>query len=54
VMDQHIARIVDYAHCKWVLSAATSVVMADPCEMHTAHTATQINMGCIVGLRAGD
>jgi RNA polymerase sigma-70 factor, ECF subfamily len=30
VMDQHIARIVDYAHCKWVLSAATSVVMADP------------------------
>jgi RNA polymerase sigma-70 factor (ECF subfamily) len=31
VTDQHIARIVDYAHCAWVLSAATSVVMADPC-----------------------
>jgi len=30
VIDQHIARIVDYAHCAWVLSAATSVVMADP------------------------
>ena len=30
VIDQHIARIVDYAHCPWVLSAATSVVMADP------------------------
>jgi RNA polymerase sigma-70 factor (ECF subfamily) len=29
VMDQHIARIVDYAHCPWILSAATSVVMAD-------------------------
>jgi RNA polymerase sigma-70 factor (ECF subfamily) len=30
VVDQHIARIVDYWHCPWVLSAATSVVMADP------------------------
>jgi RNA polymerase sigma-70 factor, ECF subfamily len=30
VIDQHIARIVDYWHCPWVLSAATSVVMADP------------------------
>ena len=29
-IDQHIVRIVDYAHCPWVLSAATSVVMADP------------------------
>jgi RNA polymerase sigma-70 factor (ECF subfamily) len=27
--DQHIARIVDYAHCPWVLSAA-SVVVAQP------------------------
>jgi RNA polymerase sigma-70 factor (ECF subfamily) len=30
VIDQHIARIVDYWHCPWVLSAAASVVMADP------------------------
>jgi len=30
VIDRHIARIVDYAHCPWVLPAATSVVMADP------------------------
>ncbi|WP_035358066.1 RNA polymerase sigma factor [Edaphobacter aggregans] len=30
VIDQHIVRIVDYGHCAWVLSAATSVVMADP------------------------
>src|SRR6195256_6307365 len=30
VIDQPIVRIVDYAHCAWVLSAATSVVMADP------------------------
>jgi RNA polymerase sigma-70 factor (ECF subfamily) len=30
VIDQHIVRIVDYAHCAWVLTAATSVVMADP------------------------
>jgi RNA polymerase sigma-70 factor (ECF subfamily) len=29
VIDRHIARIVDYAHCPWILSAATSVVMAD-------------------------
>jgi RNA polymerase sigma-70 factor (ECF subfamily) len=29
VIDQHIARIVDYAHCPWILLAATSVVMAD-------------------------
>jgi RNA polymerase sigma-70 factor (ECF subfamily) len=27
VINQHIVRIVDYAHCAWVLSAATSVVM---------------------------
>jgi RNA polymerase sigma-70 factor, ECF subfamily len=30
VIDQHIVRIVDYAHCAWVLSAAASVVMTDP------------------------
>src|ERR1700726_4728674 len=30
VIDQHIVRIGDYAHCAWVLSAATSVIMADP------------------------
>jgi RNA polymerase sigma-70 factor (ECF subfamily) len=31
VIDQHIVRIVDYAHCAWVLPAATSVfVLADP------------------------
>lgn len=30
VIDQHIVRIVDYAHCPWVLSAASSVVMARP------------------------
>jgi len=29
VIDQRIARIVDYWHCPWVLSAATSVLMAD-------------------------
>jgi RNA polymerase sigma-70 factor (ECF subfamily) len=28
VIEQHIARIVDYWHCPWVLPAATSVVMA--------------------------
>jgi RNA polymerase sigma-70 factor (ECF subfamily) len=28
VIDQRIARIVDYAHCPWVLPAATSVVLA--------------------------
>jgi RNA polymerase sigma-70 factor (ECF subfamily) len=27
VIDQHIARIVDYAHCPWILPAATSVVV---------------------------
>ena len=30
VIDHTIARIMDYAHCPWVLSAASSVVMADP------------------------
>jgi RNA polymerase sigma-70 factor (ECF subfamily) len=30
VIDQHIVHIADYWHCPWVLSAATSVVMADP------------------------
>jgi RNA polymerase sigma-70 factor (ECF subfamily) len=30
VIDQHIARIVDYWHCPWILPAATSVVVADP------------------------
>ena len=30
VIGQHVARIVDYAHCPWVLSAATSVVLAKP------------------------
>lgn len=30
VIDQHIARIVDYWHCPWVLSAAASVVVAQP------------------------
>jgi len=30
VIDQHIARIVDYWHCPWVLPAAASVVIADP------------------------
>jgi RNA polymerase sigma-70 factor (ECF subfamily) len=29
-INQHISRIVDYAHCPWVLPAATSVVVADP------------------------
>ncbi len=29
VIDQHIVRIVDYAHCPWILPAATSVVVAD-------------------------
>jgi RNA polymerase sigma-70 factor (ECF subfamily) len=29
VIDGHIARIADYAHCPWVLSAATSVILAD-------------------------
>ena len=30
VIDHNIVRIMDYAHCPWVLSAASSVVMADP------------------------
>ena len=29
VIDQHVARIVDYAHCPWVLPAAISVIVAD-------------------------
>jgi RNA polymerase sigma-70 factor (ECF subfamily) len=29
VIDHHIAHIVDYAHCPWVLPAANSVVVAD-------------------------
>jgi RNA polymerase sigma-70 factor (ECF subfamily) len=29
VIDGQIARIADYAHCPWVLSAATSVILAD-------------------------
>jgi RNA polymerase sigma-70 factor (ECF subfamily) len=29
VIDQHIVGIADYAHCPWVLPAATSVVVAD-------------------------
>jgi RNA polymerase sigma-70 factor (ECF subfamily) len=30
VRDQYIVRIVDYAHCPWILAAVTSVVVADP------------------------
>ncbi len=30
VAGPHVTRIVDYWHCAWVLSAATSVVMIDP------------------------
>ena len=30
VIDQQIARILDFAHCPWVLPAATSVVVANP------------------------
>ncbi len=30
VIDQRITRIVDYWHCPWVLSAATSLVVAHP------------------------
>jgi RNA polymerase sigma-70 factor (ECF subfamily) len=30
VIDRHIAHIVDYAHCPWVLSAATAVVVSQP------------------------
>jgi RNA polymerase sigma-70 factor (ECF subfamily) len=29
VIDQHIVRIMDYAHCPWVLTAATSVIVTD-------------------------
>ncbi len=29
VIDQHITRIVDYAHCPWVLPSANSTVVAD-------------------------
>jgi len=29
VIDQQIARILDFAHCPWVLPAATSVVVAN-------------------------
>jgi RNA polymerase sigma-70 factor (ECF subfamily) len=29
VIDQHITRIVDYAHCPWVLPPAHSMVVAD-------------------------
>jgi RNA polymerase sigma-70 factor, ECF subfamily len=30
VIDQRIVRILDYAHCPWVLPAAISVIVADP------------------------
>jgi len=30
VADGHITRITDFLHCPWLLSAATSVVVADP------------------------
>jgi len=30
VIDQRIVRILDYAHCPWVLPAATSVIVAGP------------------------
>jgi RNA polymerase sigma-70 factor (ECF subfamily) len=30
VRDRHVAHIVDYAHCPWVLPAAASVVVAQP------------------------
>jgi len=30
VADHHIARIVDYTHCPWILSAASSVAIAEP------------------------
>jgi len=29
VVDQHIVRIADFAHCPWVLPAASSVMVAD-------------------------
>jgi hypothetical protein len=30
VRDRHIAHIVDYVHCPWVLPAAASVVVVTP------------------------
>jgi RNA polymerase sigma-70 factor (ECF subfamily) len=30
VSDQHIVRIMDYAHCPWILPAASSVILAGP------------------------
>jgi RNA polymerase sigma-70 factor, ECF subfamily len=30
VIDQHIARIVDYAHCPWILPLAITVAVSDP------------------------
>jgi RNA polymerase sigma-70 factor (ECF subfamily) len=30
VTDQHIVHIADYAHCPWILSAAATVVVAQP------------------------
>jgi hypothetical protein len=30
VVGRHILRIVDYAHCPWVLPAAATVALADP------------------------
>jgi RNA polymerase sigma-70 factor, ECF subfamily len=30
VTDQHIAQIADYAHCPWILSAASSVTVDEP------------------------
>jgi RNA polymerase sigma-70 factor, ECF subfamily len=30
IVNHHIARIVDYAHCRWVLAGAASVVLAQP------------------------
>jgi len=30
VTDHHIAQIADYAHCPWILSAASSVTVAEP------------------------
>jgi RNA polymerase sigma-70 factor (ECF subfamily) len=30
VADHHIARIVDYTHCPWILSAASSVAITEP------------------------
>ncbi len=31
VADHRIVRVVDYAHCPWILAAATSVVVAELC-----------------------